>query len=100
MFKSIGSVLGNGGVRKADGAILAIQIRQITKKIISETLRDFGLEVLSQINVKTYRNGKVVITAPNVILAEMHMRENELIDGINKSLGHKVIYGLRFRVST
>ena len=98
MFKPVGSLISQKPTRgKIGGTLLALQIRQVAAEVFRESLRDFGDEVLALIKVKTYRSGTLVVVAPPVVSAELHMRSGELIDGINKKIGVKVVRELRLR---
>jgi len=81
------------------GTLLALQVRQVAKEVFSENLRDFGVDVLNLIKVKTYRGGTLHVVAPSVVCAELHMRSGELVDDINKKLGMRIVKGLSFKSS-
>ena len=98
MFKPVGSLFKNTQISsRSSGAIMAMRVRQVAKDIIDSEMAGFGEEILKSIKVATLRGGVLTITAPPIVLGELHMRSGGLIREANKALGAVVIKSLRLR---
>ncbi len=99
-FKPVGSLISTSVVRsKTPDAILALRVRQIAKEAINRELFDMPRDLLAAIKVKSYRKGVLMVSAPQLLAAELQMRSGGLKETINRGLGGKIVKGLRFRVS-
>ena len=73
-------------------------VRQSAREAIAENIRDLGGEIMESIKVSNFKNGVLVMSAPGLVCTELKMRSGALIDAINKRIGKKVIFKIRFKV--
>lgn len=97
MFKPVGSILAARRFGKSSGAILALSIKQVALEAISRELADLGDEILGTIAVKTYKNGTLTISCPQLVAAELYVRSGGLKRDINRVLGGEIIEKIVFR---
>ena len=98
MFKPIGSIIKSLPQRsKTPQIILALQIRQAAKEVLCEVCADLPIDVIDGIKVSTFKSGVLTLVAPNLVSAELQMRSEGLIGGVNKELGKKIVKRLRFK---
>ena len=97
MFTKVGSLIGTPRNREPK-ILTAIKVRLFAKEVIARELADLPLEITEKIQVKTFKNGVLTISATSMVAAELKMRSGGLVDAINKSVGVRVLKSIRFRV--
>lgn len=98
MFRPVGSLIGNLHLRtKSQDAILALQVIRIAEEQILKTFEDLPKEAVTEIKVKSYRDGQLTIVAPTLIAAELKMRSEGLKSAINQASGKEIVKAMRFR---
>ena len=97
MFRTAGSIIGKRRFGKSTGAILALEVRRVAQAEIEKSCADLPVEILAKIKVKTYKNGVLTISCPQLVAAELYMRSEGLKKGINESIGRQIVNELRFR---
>lgn len=98
MFARLGSILKTTPERRRNsGAFLALQVRQAAKGVLDHLLNDYPSEFAKKVKVKTYKNGVLVISSPQLMSIELHMRSEGLKKDINGVLGKELVKDLRFR---
>jgi len=100
MFRPVGSLIGNLHLgTKSKDAIFALKVKKVAKDAIEKICGDLPQEAISQIRVKSFRNGQLTILAPTLVSLELKMRSEGLKDAINKTFGKEVIRRIVFRVN-
>lgn len=100
MFKPIGSLIGGALQRsKTPDTIIALQVRQVAGDCIKRIMKSYPKELEKQIKVSSFKNGTLIVKAPSILAAELHLRSNDIIEGINGKLKKKVVRGIRFKAS-
>lgn len=97
MFKPIGSLIFEPSITRKTGTIGALRVRQAAKEVIERHLNDFPLDVLKQIQIKTFKNGVLTVTAPAIICGDLHMASAEILKNINFKLNSQAIKKVSFR---
>ena len=100
MFRPVGSLIGNLHLHtKSKDAIFALKVKKTAEDVIPNVCHDLPKEAISQIKVKSFRNGQLTVLAPTLVSAELKMRSEGLKDAINKTFGKEVIRRIVFRVN-
>lgn len=99
MFSKIGAFIWtpNGKSLKSDGALFALQVRQIARESIERECRDLPAEVVKTIKLVSYKNKTLTIELPQMVGAELQARSGGLIKDINRVFGKNIVSALRFR---
>ena len=98
MFRPVGSLIGNLHLgTKSKDAIFALKVKKVAKDAIEKICGDLPQEAISQIRVKSFRNGQLTILAPTLVSLELKMRSEGLKDQINKALAKNIVKTIRFR---
>lgn len=100
MFNSLRDLVKTVPVRsRRPEAIIALQIRQIAKESLFKICADLPKEVLDSARVSSFKNGVLLVKAPHLLATELQMRSSELVDDINRTIGKKAVFKLRFKIS-
>lgn len=100
MFTRLGSIIKTTPERrKYSGSFLALQVRQAAKEILDRLLSEYPQDFAKKVKVKTYKNGVLTISSPQLMSAELHMRSEGLKKDINGVLGEELVNGIRFKSS-
>ena len=100
MFTRIGSILKTTPKRsRSPDAFLALQVRQISKESLGKILREYPEDLSKKIKVKSFKNGVLVVIAPNLLSAELHARSDGLKKDINWAFKKNVVEKIRFKAS-
>ncbi len=98
MFTRIGSLLKSVPTRsRAPGPILALQIRQAAKEVLDKVLSDYPEDLAKKVKVKTFKNGVLTVTSPQLMSAELQMRSEGLKRDINKIIRGDLVKRIVFR---
>lgn len=97
MFKPIGSLIFEPSISRKTGTIGALRVRQVAKEVIERQLNDLPADILKQIQIKTFKNGVLRITAPVIISGELHMASMEILKNINFKLRSMVVKKIYFK---
>ncbi len=97
MFKPIRSLIFEPSINRKSGTIGALRVRQAAKEVIERHLNDFPEDILKQVQIKTFKNGVLGITAPPVISGELHMASFEILKNINFKLKSQVVKKIYFK---
>jgi len=100
VFTRIGSILKTTPKRsRSPDAFLALQVRQISKESLGKILREYPEDLSKKIKVKSFKNGVLVVIAPNLLSAELHARSDGLKKDINRAFKKNVVEKIRFKAS-
>ena len=100
MFRPVGSLIGNLHLHtKSKDAIFALKVKKVAKDAIEKICGDLPQEAISQIKVKSFRNGQLTVLAPTLVAVELKMRSEGLKDQINKAFGKEIVSRIIFRAS-
>lgn len=98
MFQRVGSLIRAIPVRsKTPDTIVALQVRQVAGDCIKRIMKSYPKELEKQIKVSSFKNGTLLVKAPSIIAAELHIRSVDLIEDINSKLKKKVVRSIRFK---
>lgn len=97
MFEQVGRLIKDIPQRpKSYKAIVAIQVRQVAKNVISSECSDLPPEILATIKPTSFKAGSLTVKVNSPLVAsELKMRASGLTKEINKMLGKKVVSELR-----
>lgn len=100
MFKRIGGLIGALPARsKTPDTIIALQVRQVAGDCLKRLMKSYPKELEKQIKVSSFKNGTLLVKAPSILAAELHIRSVDLIEDINSKLKKKVVRSIRFKAS-
>ena len=98
MFKPIGSLIFEPSISRKSGTIGALRVRQAAKEVIERQLNDLPEDILKQIQIKTFKNGVLRISAPPILSGELHMASGEILKNVNFKLGSMAVKKIYFMV--
>ena len=98
MFNSVGSVIKNIPLNPKKSLFLSLRVRKAAKDSIGAVFSDLSSEVLSSLEVVSFKNGQLTINTSSLLAAELQMRSERLKEEINKSLGKSLVSSLRLKV--
>lgn len=100
MFRPVGSILGGALQRsKTPGTIIALQVRQVAGDCLKRLMKSYPKELEKQIKVSSFKNGTLLIKAPSILAAELHLQSADLIEDINSKLKRRVVRSIRFKAA-
>ena len=100
MFRPVGSLIGNLHLHtKSKDAIFALKVKKTAEDVIPNVCHDLPKEAISQIKVKSFRNGQLTILAPTLVSLELKMRSEGLKNEINRAFGEGILKKIVFRAN-
>lgn len=98
MFIRAGSLFSSLTRRsKVSGAVNAILVRQAFDEVLRRECADLPVEILDKTKAVSFKSGVLTVKTTRLASAELSMRSDGLIKGVNEGVGKKVVKGLRFR---
>lgn len=99
MFHPLSDLLKTLPTRsKTPDAIIALHVRQITSDVLVKNCSDLPKELIDSVRVLSFKNGVLSIRAPHLVGVELQMRAHGLIRDINRVIGKKAVFAMKFKV--
>jgi hypothetical protein len=96
MFTSLNNLISSSSRRSKVGAALyALQVRKVFADVLGKT--DFPKEVLASARATSFKNGELTVKVQGLARAELLMRAGGLIRDINKVLGRRTVFKIKFK---
>ncbi|MBI2327122.1 DUF721 domain-containing protein [Candidatus Curtissbacteria bacterium] len=100
VFTPVGDLLKTLPRRsKTPGAIIALHVRRAFEDSLLTICGDLPKSVLAATRAKSFKNGVLTVECTGLAPVELQMRSGGLLREINRVLGRKIVFRLRFRVN-
>lgn len=97
MFDSIGSLIGRlPRHSRISGAVLALSVRMAFEEVLFKVCADLPADRLKLVKATTFKDGVLTVECSGLLKSELSMRSREILNGMNKIIGKRVVLKLRF----
>lgn len=97
MFTSIDKLINNLPRRSKTGeAMFALSVRRAFGDVLLATA-DLPKEIMGSAKATSFKNGELTVKVQGLARSELLMRAGGLIKDINKALGRRAVYKIKFR---